>query len=47
MLKKEKWAFILPEEMAVIEEKVQKGWDVAYADRSKNEEGGGGELRGL
>ena len=40
MPKKEKWAFILPEKMAVIEEKVQKGWDVAYVDGSKNEEGG-------
>ena len=46
MPKNEKWAFILPEKMAGIEEKVQKGWDVAYFYGSKNEEGGG-ELRGL
>ena len=40
MPKKEKCAFILPEKMAVIEEKVQKGWDVAYVDGSMNEEWG-------
>ena len=40
MPKKDKWAFILPEKMAFIEEKVQKGWNVAYVEGSMNEEGG-------
>ena len=39
---KKKWAFILPEKMASIEEMVQKRWDVAFVDGSMNEEGGGG-----
>ena len=41
MPKKEKLASILPEKMAAIEEKVQKGWGVANVDWSKNEEGAG------
>ena len=46
MPQKEKWAFIVPEKMVVIEEKLQKGWDVAYVEGSMNEEGGA-ELCGL
>ena len=44
--KKEKWAFILREKMAVIEEKVQRGLDVAYVYGSINEEGGGVNFAG-
>ena len=44
--KKPRWAYILPEKLAAITEKVQLGWDVAYVDGSKKDEGGG-ELRWL
>ena len=38
--KKPERAHILPKNLVVISEKLQLGWDVAYVDGSKNEEGG-------
>ena len=37
--KKQKWAHILPKKLTTISKKIQLGWDVAYVDGSKNEEG--------
>ena len=47
MPKKEKWARMLLDMVNLIAEKMSQGWDVAFADRSREIQGGGGGLNML